>query len=72
MWYFYPCPKCGRPVSVFDNESSAEYDVEPKLIQAIKDHYNSGHNAEDLLLTDSELQYEVRNNKQSSESEPSW
>ena len=72
MWFYYPCPKCGRPISVFDNEPNSGYDAEPKIIQALKDHYNSGHTPEDLLLTDDELQYEVRNNKKSSETEPSY
>ncbi len=72
MWFYYPCSECGRPVSVYDNEPSAEWDVLPKLTRAVKDHYNSMHGAGKLLLTDSELDYELKNNKKTSETEPTW
>jgi hypothetical protein len=72
MWYYYPCGECGRPISVYDNEPNAETDVEPKLQAAIKDHYTQYHGAGKLLYTDDELFYEVRNNKKSSQEEPTW
>lgn len=72
MWYFYPCPKCAQPISVYDNEPDASYDVVEPLEQAIKDHYTKEHEPNDLLLTDEELEYEIKNNKQSSPTEPTW
>lgn len=72
MWYFYPCPACGRPISVFDNEPDPEYDVVPKLIQAVKDHYTAEHGIDKLLFTDDELLYEVKSKKQTSTDQPTW
>lgn len=72
MWYSYPCPICGRPIGVFDNEPNPEYDVVPKLTQSVKDHVTQMHGEGKLLLTDDELDYELRNNKQSSTEEPTW
>jgi hypothetical protein len=72
MWFYYPCPACGRPISLFDNEPNSETDVEPKLQAAVKEHYIAMHGIDKLLLTDDELFYEMRNNKKSSETEPTY
>lgn len=70
MWYFFNCPECQRPVDTYADQDND--DIASIIFQGVKDHYTKNHGLDKLLLTDDELLYEIKSNRQASSTEPSW
>ena len=66
MYYYYPCPKCGIPISEYEDDEEAEWDVQQKLTDATKDHFQKFHFPQDLIWTDNELKNMVKEGVQQS------
>lgn len=70
MYYFYPCPKCGRSITEWENDQAAEWDEQDKLLQATKEHFLKWHYPQDLIWTDDEIKYKVKESVQQSQEAP--
>lgn len=70
MYYYFPCPKCGHSISDWESGNDQSYYAEGKLMQLVKDHYAHDHMPQELLLTDSELDYAIKTGMKTSDTKP--
>lgn len=70
MYYFYPCPKCGKSIVEWENDQEAEWDEQEQLLNATKAHFEKWHYPQDLIWTDEEIKYKVKEGVQQSEEPP--
>ena len=69
MYYIYACPKCAHSIYEW-RDSDDEYKEELNLAPLVKDHYKQWHNEGDLLWTDDELNYDIKEKMTKSETKP--
>lgn len=67
MYYYYPCPKCGHSISDWEK---SDYKEELNLVPLVKAHYAQEHTPGELLMTDSELAYDIKENMKATDTRP--
>lgn len=70
MYYYYPCPKCGKSIVEWENDEEAEYDFVQKLTDATKAHFTEWHYPQDYIWTDEELKYQIKQSITQSQEPP--
>lgn len=70
MYYYFLCPQCKQPISDWESVNDASYYAEGKLMDLVKAHYVSNHTPQELLLSDSELDYAIKTEMKSSDTQP--
>jgi hypothetical protein len=70
MYFYYPCPKCGKSISEWEDAEGEEYDTPQRLIDATKEHFSQWHYPQDLIWTDEEFRAQINENLGQSEEKP--
>jgi len=70
LYYTFPCPKCGKIMSEYEEQQEGDSDAHLRLSSMVKEHYKTGHEPSELTDTDAELNYKVKTGMQVSGTKP--